>query len=94
MAADKAFARKQVALRQLCLDGRGQLNPNARRILADLRRFCKADNTAGLQYSPASGMVDPIATAAAAARREVFDRYARMLLLDQQTIVNLIDEKE
>ncbi len=94
MSGDKAYARKQVALRQLCLDSRGQLNPNARKILADLRRFCRADSTAGLQYNPVSGLVDPVATAAAVARREVFDRYARMLLLDQQTIVNLIEERD
>lgn len=94
MSGSKTYAIKQVALRRLCLNAKGELNPDARRILADLRKFCKADNTAGLQYSPVNGMIDPIATAAAAARREVFDRYARMLLLDQQTIVNLLDEKD
>jgi hypothetical protein len=93
MSGSRAYARKQVALRQLCLSG-GQLNANARVILSDLRKFCKADNTAGLQYNPVSGLIDPIATAAAVARREVFDRYARMLLLDQQAIVNLLDEKD
>lgn len=93
MAADQ-YKIKQVSLRKLCLNPKGELTADARRILADLRKFCKADNNGGLQYSPISGMIDPIATAAAAARREVFDRYARMLNLDTYTIVNLQDNQE
>ena len=86
------YSRRQLAIRRLLLDGRGGLNADARILVADFRRFCHADREL-LKYSPVSGMVDPVATAAAAARREVFDRYFRLLMLDAQAVYSAKDEE-
>jgi hypothetical protein len=88
------YKRKQIALRRILLDGKGRLNQDARVIVADLRAFCQADGRPVLKYSPISGSVDPVATAAAVARREVYDRFRRMLNLDDYTEINLRDDDD
>lgn len=90
--AGARYQRRQLAIRRLLLDGRGGLNADARILVADFRRFCHADREL-LKYSPVSGMVDPIATAAAAARREVFDRYFRLLMIDAQAVYTAKDDE-
>ena len=85
------YSRKQLAIRRLLLDGKGRLNADAIILVADLRRFCHADGAPTLKYSPQTGTIDPIASIAAAARREVFDRYMRLLLVDKVEIENLRD---
>ena len=82
----------QVAIRRLCLDGRGNLNRDAKLIAVGLKRFCRADKTS-LMYSPQTGMIDPVATAAAVARREVYDYLRRLLNLDEYTEVNLREDE-
>lgn len=81
------YARKQVAARRLFLDGRGQLNPDARVLAADLKKFCKVDGPQ-IAYD-GEGKVDPVATACMAARREVWNRLQAWLHLDVNTVVNL-----
>ena len=54
------YSRKQLALRRLLTDGRGGLNADAKCLVADLRRFCKAGRTT--QYSAVTGAVDVNAT--------------------------------
>jgi len=86
------FSRKQLAIRRLLLDGRGHLNADARILVQDMRKFCRADGSAQVIFSPVSGSIDVNATLVAAARREVFERYVRMLLLDVGELVNLREE--
>lgn len=88
-----AFSRKQLAIRRLLLDGKGHLNRDARVLVQDFRRFCKADGSPQIIYSPQSGNIDSNATLVVAARREVFDRYIRMLLLDVGELTNLREEE-
>ena len=47
-----------------------------------------------LKYNPATGMLDDKATIAAAARREVFDRLERMLLVDRIHILTASEEDQ
>lgn len=86
------FADLQVALRRMCFDGKGNLHRDARLIAADLRKFCRADGRGSIIYSPTTGQVDPVATAAMAARRDVYDRLRRLLNLDDYVESNLRDE--
>ena len=86
------YSRKQLAIRRILLDGRGELNRDAKVLVADFRRFCRADGQPLLIYSPQSGNLDATATVAAAARREVFDRYLAMLCVDQAVVMNVKDE--
>ena len=92
--AARRILRRQQALRKLLLDDKGRLTPNAAVVVSDMRRFCKADGSALIQYSPVSGTVDPVATAVAAARREVFDRYVRLLGLDVRVLTNMKDDDQ
>lgn len=87
-------ARRQLAIRRLCLDARGALNPDAKVLIADLRRFCRADGQPTLAYSPATGQLDPVATVAIAARREVYDRLMRYLTVDEVIVQNIREEDE
>lgn len=87
-----SYARRQLALRRLLLDGKGQLSRDACALVADFRNFCHGDKPL-LQYSSVSGAIDPTATVAAAARREVFDRYVKMLHVEIPTILQARGEE-
>lgn len=84
------FRRKQIAARQLLLDARGHLNPNARRLAAELKRLCGGHIT---KYD-AHGAIDPVGTAAAAGRREVWDHFVRLLHLEPYEVANLREEDD
>lgn len=84
------YSRKQLALRRLLTDGRGGLNADAKCLVADLRRFCKAGRTT--QYSPVTGAVDVNATMLALGRQEVFERLERMLLVDKIEILTASED--
>lgn len=81
-----------MAARRLFLGPDGRLNPDASVLAADLKRFCKVGG-AGVAYSPVSGSVDPVATVAMAARREVWDRILNLLNLEPHEVVNLRDNE-
>jgi len=85
-------ARRRLALQKLLLDARGRLNPDAAVIVADLRRFCYAARPT-ITFSPISGTIDPYASVAAAARREVWDRLARLLQIDETELLNARDDQ-
>lgn len=88
---DQPFSKRQVAIRRLCLNARGELNPDARRVAAHLKFLCHGPATGRLvRFSP-SGEVDPVATVAAAARREVWDELVKLLNLDPYQTTNLQD---
>lgn len=84
--------RQQLAARRLLLDAKGGLNPDAKVLIAALRKTCGVNGAAIIQPGPAG--VDPYATVAAAAAREVWERMRVLLLLDDYQDVNLRDEGE
>lgn len=58
------------------------------RVLADLRAFCHADRTT-IKISPVSKTVDPLASAHAEGRREVWLRIQQWTHLDDATLNQL-----
>lgn len=84
------FRNKQIAIRRLLLDGRGHLNRDARVLAVELKKLCGGSLT---QYDR-NGAVDPIATAAAAQRREVWDHFVKLLHLEPYEVANLREEEQ
>ena len=68
-----------------------ELSRDARLVLADLKRFCRATSST-LCISPTTGMVDPVATAAAEGRREVWLRIIAHLHLEDRITLNLEED--
>ncbi len=93
----RPYREKQIAARRLLLDARGNLNPDARVLAVELRKLCGP--SAGVAFSSMTvydreGRVDPVATAQAAARREVWDHFVRLLHLEPFETANLREEEE
>lgn len=86
-----SYREKQIAVRRLLLDARGKLNPDGRRVAAELRRVTGAGR--GITQYDRNGAVDPIGTAAAAARREVWDHFVKLLHLEPYEAANLREEE-
>lgn len=84
------FLRRKSAYRRVFLHKDGGMSRDQELVLADLRRFCKA-NASTVMVSPVSRTVDPIAMAMAEGRREVWLRLAGMLHIDEKTMFNLQD---
>lgn len=89
MAAQQ-YRRKQLAVRRLLLDARGNLNRDGKVLAAELRRVCNPSSV--LKYDR-NGAVDPIGTAAAAATRDVLDHFVKLLHLEPYEAVNLREEE-
>jgi len=66
----------------------GDLQQDAQLVLAHLKRFCRA-HVCTLQISPKTCMMDPLASAAAEGRREVWLEIQKFLYVDEQTIFRL-----
>ena len=82
--------RKRLAyLRTFCGDGQ-RPHPEALRVLADLRRFCRV-NRGGIVVSPVTRTVDPYATAYAAGLRDAYLRIAGFIELDD---IQLTEEQD
>lgn len=75
------------------LNNDGTLNENGKRAMKDLAHFCYA-NRSCIKMSPKAGTIDPIATAVAEARREVFLRITQAMNLDDQELQRLINQPE
>lgn len=86
----RAFVRRQLAFRRLLLDANGNLSRDGRVVVAELRRLLGAGPGQHLTKFGPTG-VDPVATVAAAQRREVWDSLVRLVNLDAYTVAN-IDE--
>jgi hypothetical protein len=71
----------------------GQLNPDGEIVLADLKKFCRA-TASTVVVSPVSRSVDPIATAMAEGRREVWLRIMAHLHLEDRAVINLEEKEE
>ena len=87
---EKLLARilkRKYAYRRLFL-GEDGLNADGQIVLADLAKFCKANSSTAV-VSPVSRTVDPIASALAEGRREVYLRIAAHLHLEEKVVFNL-----
>jgi hypothetical protein len=83
---------RRAAYRHAFLDG-DQMSKHGQAVLKDLAKFCRANDTV-LQLSPVTRTIDPLATAQAAGRREVFLRIMWHLKLTESDMIALkeIDE--
>ena len=79
---------RRLAWQRLMLAEKGRLTPDAEFVLKDLARFCRAHRSTAV-FSAIRGAVDPIASARADGRREVYLRIVEHLHLDERFLVNL-----
>jgi len=86
----RLFKRRQ-SYRRLFLDGDGKAHPTAEVVLADLKRFCRADTSTAV-VSPVSKAIDPLAMAEG--RREVWNRIQSYLHMADREITQLKEETE
>lgn len=61
-------------------------------VLRDLARFCRA-NRSSLTLTTMGGTIDPLATAAAEGRREVFLRIAKFIHLSDADVARLLESE-
>ena len=95
MASD--YRKRQIAVRRLLLDPRGLLNRDARVLAVELRKLCGPSTGVGFASLTAydrEGRVDPVATAQAATRREIWDHFVRLLHLEPFETANLREEEQ
>jgi len=86
----KKLTRKALAYRRTFLGDDGKPTTDGTVMLADLKAFCYADKST-TKVSPVSKMVDPIASAQAEGRREVWLRITQILYLDDRIIQAIND---
>lgn len=91
---DKLLAKlrkRKYAYRRLFLGDDG-LSPDGEIVLADLAKFCRATASTAV-VNPVSRSVDPIASAKADGRREVWLRIMAHLHIDERVVFNLTEEE-
>jgi hypothetical protein len=92
---EKLLARirkRKYAYRRMFLGENGQLSADGQAVLADLAKFCKANQSTAV-VSPISRTVDPIASALAEGRREVWLRIMAHLHIEDRVIFNLNEDQ-
>lgn len=89
---ERLIERKRAYRRAMLADD-GTLNENGKRIMADLKEFCRGERSTTM-VSPVSRTVDPLASAHAEGRREVYDRIKQMLHLPERVLVELGESHE
>lgn len=88
----KGIFKKRMAYRQIFEPG-GQLSPAAQIVLTDLRRFCRATVSTTV-VSMVSQRVDPIASAQAEGRREVWLRIMQHLHVSDSDLYRALVDNE
>lgn len=83
--------KRRYAYRRLFL-GEDGLSADGQIVLSDLAKFCRATSSTAV-VSPISRSVDPIASAMAEGRREVWLRIMAHLHVDEKVIFNLNEEE-
>lgn len=86
----RKFLQARRAAYQAIFAPSGSVGPMAEIVLADLRKFCRA-NTSTIMVSPVTRVVDPYASAVAEGRREVWNRIRSNLDLTDPQINALAD---
>lgn len=84
MALTPLIVRRRDAYRRTFLDADGRPHRSAERVLADLRRFCRATVPS---FTPG----DPHTTALLEGRREVWNRLMAFLRLDEESVWHLTE---
>jgi hypothetical protein len=84
----KAFMKRRFYYRRLFLNDNGLPNEEGKPILADLRKFCFAEQTTALRDK--SGRVDTDAMLLAEGRRQVYARIQKYLKLSDSDMVALL----
>lgn len=91
---DLVFRRRNAYLRTLT-DGRGNLTPDGRVIVAHLAKFCRATTSKGMSgHGPAGPHIDPHATLIAVGRNEVFMAIMKELSLPIDRVFSAVREDE
>lgn len=80
--------KRRSAYQRTLLGPERQPHPDAEIILKDLARFCRAHRSTAV-FSQIRGTLDPLASARADGRREVFLRIVEHLHLDERFLTNL-----
>jgi len=89
---EKILRRKR-SYRRVFLDGDGNLGPEAKVVLGDLRRFCRATSSTMI-VSPVSKTIDPLAMAMAEGRREVWNRIQAHLYVNEKQVFQLQESSD
>lgn len=79
--------RRRDSYRRVFLDDRGDLSPDSKIVMADLKRFCNASKSS-IRLDKDS-KVDAYAMAVAEGRREVWNRINSYLFIDEKVIQTL-----
>ena len=82
---------RRQSYKRVFLNQDGQPHRDAEIVLADLKKFCRASSST-VVVSPVSKSIDPYAMALAEGRREVWNRIAQYLYLDDKTIQQLSED--
>lgn len=85
--------KRRYAYRRLLQNEEGRLNADAEIVLADLAKFCRANSSTAV-INPITRSVDPIASAKADGRREVWLRILAHLLIDDREVFNLTENQD
>jgi len=85
--------RKKLAYRRTFMDENGNIGPEAKHVLNDLRKFCRATGTT-VVVSPVSKTIDPLAMAMAEGRREVWNRIMAHLYINEKQIFDLPEAED
>lgn len=88
----RIIQRRRHAYREL-FKPQGATSIAAGVVLADLRQFCRATTSTTI-VSPITRAVDPIASAQAEGRREVFLRIAQMIHIDDADLYKLVERDD
>lgn len=84
----RRISGRRLAYRRLLLGDDQRPNADAEIVLKDLARFCRAHRSTAV-FSQIRGTLDPLASARADGRREVFLRIVEHLHLDDRFLTNL-----
>lgn len=84
----KRILARRLAWKRVLLKDDGTPTPDGDIILKDLARFCRAHRSTAV-FSHIRGALDPLASARADGRREVWLRIVEHLHLDERFLTNL-----
>lgn len=91
--AIQRFLYRKRDYQSLFLTPNGTPTAAGERVLKDLARFCRANQSTAV-VSPVTRSVDPVASALAEGRREVYLRITRHLYLDESYLTKLEQANE
>jgi hypothetical protein len=85
--AMRLWTRRRKNYRDVFIGEHGDLTPAAKEVIADLKKFCRANESTFVKG-------DPHASALLEGRREVWNRIANYLYLKEEEVRNLKENKK